>query len=245
MNPSCERLRCSLDARPAVGMAMLSQVDLFHDCFDRVDDARVVGRTKHLLHSIPFLVSSALIADADGPLLNSSVWCRSDIVRISRVVIAGAFLCKSSSRVGQPFQESTALISLVGDSVKPSQFGMGVVHIASINRGEDRGHKLLGRSRVANGITERGAEGSRTVSKYPHHGRKEGTSDSSQVRLIGRFADQPENAERQNGEQDYDGNGCTSANADKVMDDVVAANDLPLQQIQLGDSHASDCSPLV
>ncbi|MEM1228859.1 MAG: ISAs1 family transposase, partial [Planctomycetota bacterium] len=48
-------------------MAIFSQVDLFHDCFDRVDDPRVVGRTKHPLNSILFLVVAAMIADADGP----------------------------------------------------------------------------------------------------------------------------------------------------------------------------------
>ncbi len=46
---------------------MLSQIDLFHDCFDQVDDPRVRGRTKHPLNSILFLVVAAMIADADGP----------------------------------------------------------------------------------------------------------------------------------------------------------------------------------
>lgn len=46
---------------------MLSQVDMFHDCFDQVDDPRVAGRTTHPLNSILFLVVAATIADADGP----------------------------------------------------------------------------------------------------------------------------------------------------------------------------------
>lgn len=47
--------------------AMLSQIEMFHDCFDQVEDPRVVGRTKHPLNSILFLVVAAMIADADGP----------------------------------------------------------------------------------------------------------------------------------------------------------------------------------
>lgn len=43
---------------------MLSQIDLFHDCFDQVDDPRVPGRTTHLRNSIQFLVVAAMIADA-------------------------------------------------------------------------------------------------------------------------------------------------------------------------------------
>ncbi|TWU46798.1 Transposase DDE domain protein [Rubripirellula reticaptiva] len=46
---------------------MLSQVDVFHDCFDQVDAPRVSGRTIHPLSSILFLVVAATIADADGP----------------------------------------------------------------------------------------------------------------------------------------------------------------------------------
>lgn len=46
---------------------MLSQIDVFHDCFDRVEDPRVPGRTTHPLNSILFLVVAAMIADADGP----------------------------------------------------------------------------------------------------------------------------------------------------------------------------------
>ena len=46
---------------------MLSQIDVFHDCFDQVDDPRVQGRTVHPLNSILFLVVTATIADADGP----------------------------------------------------------------------------------------------------------------------------------------------------------------------------------
>ncbi len=46
---------------------MLTQIDLFHECFDQVDDPRVAGRTKHPLNSILFLVVAAMIADADGP----------------------------------------------------------------------------------------------------------------------------------------------------------------------------------
>ncbi len=48
-------------------MAMLSQIDVFHDYFDQVDDPRVPGRTTHPLNSILFLVVAAMIADADGP----------------------------------------------------------------------------------------------------------------------------------------------------------------------------------
>ncbi|CAD71760.1 ISAs1-like element ISRba7 family transposase [Rhodopirellula baltica] len=47
--------------------AMLSQIDVFHDCFDQVEDPRVPGRTTHPLNSILFLVVAATIADADGP----------------------------------------------------------------------------------------------------------------------------------------------------------------------------------
>lgn len=39
----------------------------FHDCFQHVDDPRVKGRCDHSLHSILFLVVSAVIANADGP----------------------------------------------------------------------------------------------------------------------------------------------------------------------------------
>lgn len=46
---------------------MLSQIDVFHDCFDQVEDPRVPGRTTHPLNSILFLVVAATIADADGP----------------------------------------------------------------------------------------------------------------------------------------------------------------------------------
>ena len=46
---------------------MLSQIDVFHDCFDQVDDPRVPGRTTHPLNAILFLVVAATIADADGP----------------------------------------------------------------------------------------------------------------------------------------------------------------------------------
>ena len=46
---------------------MLSHVDMFHDCFDQVEDPRVSGRTTHPLNSILFLVVAATIADADGP----------------------------------------------------------------------------------------------------------------------------------------------------------------------------------
>ncbi len=46
---------------------MLSQIDVFHECFDQVDDPRVQGRTTHPLNSILFLVVAATIADADGP----------------------------------------------------------------------------------------------------------------------------------------------------------------------------------
>ena len=46
---------------------MVSQIDVFHDCFDQVEDPRVAGRTVHPLNSILFLVVSAVIAGADGP----------------------------------------------------------------------------------------------------------------------------------------------------------------------------------
>ncbi len=39
----------------------------FHDCFQHIDDPRVKGRCDHTLHSILFLVVSAVIANADGP----------------------------------------------------------------------------------------------------------------------------------------------------------------------------------
>lgn len=46
---------------------MFSQIDVFHDCFEQIDDPRVAGRTTHPLHSILLLVVAAMIADADGP----------------------------------------------------------------------------------------------------------------------------------------------------------------------------------
>ncbi len=42
---------------------MLSQIDLFYECFDQVDDPRVVGRTKHPLNSILFLVVAAFATE--------------------------------------------------------------------------------------------------------------------------------------------------------------------------------------
>jgi DDE_Tnp_1-associated len=39
----------------------------FHECFQLVDNPRVKGRCEHSLHTILFLVVSAVIADADGP----------------------------------------------------------------------------------------------------------------------------------------------------------------------------------
>lgn len=48
-------------------MAMIDQAELFHDCFQCVEDPRVAGRTTHPLNSILFLVVAAVIADADGP----------------------------------------------------------------------------------------------------------------------------------------------------------------------------------
>jgi predicted transposase YbfD/YdcC len=47
--------------------AMQPLTDEFHDCFDQVEDPRVLGRTTHPLNSILFLVVAATIADADGP----------------------------------------------------------------------------------------------------------------------------------------------------------------------------------
>lgn len=46
---------------------MTSQIDVFHDCFDQVDDPRVTGRVVHPLNSILLLIVAAVIADADGP----------------------------------------------------------------------------------------------------------------------------------------------------------------------------------
>lgn len=46
---------------------MSVQVDVFHDCFDQVDDPRVAGRTTHPLNSILLLIVAAVISDADGP----------------------------------------------------------------------------------------------------------------------------------------------------------------------------------
>jgi predicted transposase YbfD/YdcC len=48
-------------------LAMLSQIDVFHDCFDSVEDPRVAGRTVHPLNSILFLTVAGVIAGADGP----------------------------------------------------------------------------------------------------------------------------------------------------------------------------------
>jgi hypothetical protein len=39
----------------------------FAECFEHVEDPRVVGRTTHSLHTILFLVVAATIAGADGP----------------------------------------------------------------------------------------------------------------------------------------------------------------------------------
>lgn len=39
----------------------------FHECFKFVDDPRVKGRSVHSLHSILFIIVSAVIANADGP----------------------------------------------------------------------------------------------------------------------------------------------------------------------------------
>ncbi len=46
---------------------MSSQIDMFHDCFDQVEDPRVQGRVVHPLHSTLLLIVAAVIADADGP----------------------------------------------------------------------------------------------------------------------------------------------------------------------------------
>ena len=46
---------------------MSSQIDVFHDCFDRIDDPRVQGRVFHPLNSILLLIVAAVISDADGP----------------------------------------------------------------------------------------------------------------------------------------------------------------------------------
>ena len=39
----------------------------FEDCFELVDDPRVVGRTTHSLHTVLFIAVAATIAGADGP----------------------------------------------------------------------------------------------------------------------------------------------------------------------------------
>ena len=46
---------------------MQTLIDEFHDCFDRVEDARVQGRIIHPMNSILFLIVTAVIADCDGP----------------------------------------------------------------------------------------------------------------------------------------------------------------------------------
>lgn len=46
---------------------MLSQVDVFHDCFELVEDPRVAGRCDHPLNSMLFLIVTGVIAGADGP----------------------------------------------------------------------------------------------------------------------------------------------------------------------------------
>lgn len=46
---------------------MSSQIDVFHDCFDGIDDPRVQGRVVHPLNSILLLIVAAVISDADGP----------------------------------------------------------------------------------------------------------------------------------------------------------------------------------
>lgn len=42
-------------------------VVLFKECFEQVEDPRVVGRTTHSLHSILFIAVAATVAGADGP----------------------------------------------------------------------------------------------------------------------------------------------------------------------------------
>ena len=42
-------------------------IESFEECFEHVEDPRVIGRTRHSLHTILFIVVSATIAGADGP----------------------------------------------------------------------------------------------------------------------------------------------------------------------------------
>ena len=42
-------------------------IGLFEECFEKVDDPRVLGRTTHSLHNILFIAVTGTIAGADGP----------------------------------------------------------------------------------------------------------------------------------------------------------------------------------
>ena len=52
-------------------MAMSSQLDVFHDCFDQVEDPHVQGRVIHPLNSILLLIVAAVIA-ASVPVIVES-----------------------------------------------------------------------------------------------------------------------------------------------------------------------------
>ena len=48
-------------------MMVSHAIDLFEECFEKVEDPRVLGRTTHSLHNILFIAVTATIAGADGP----------------------------------------------------------------------------------------------------------------------------------------------------------------------------------
>jgi predicted transposase YbfD/YdcC len=45
----------------------LDTIDSFEECFDQVEDPRVLGRTTHSMHTILFITVAATISGADGP----------------------------------------------------------------------------------------------------------------------------------------------------------------------------------
>lgn len=46
---------------------LADEIELFHECFDVVEDPRVLGRSDHPLDSVLFVIVTAVIAGGDGP----------------------------------------------------------------------------------------------------------------------------------------------------------------------------------
>ena len=46
---------------------LADEIELFHECFDAVEDPRVIGRSNQPLDSVLFVIVTAVIARADGP----------------------------------------------------------------------------------------------------------------------------------------------------------------------------------